>query len=249
MAKNRSPNYPAVDLEAALELVRPVFKAENRNKFSRLVLAQNLGYSSLNGRALGKIGAVRAYGLIEGSGEDLRLSDDAITALVAPEASQERKEALERCAVKPSLFQELRQQFEGLPSENNLKFWLVKRHFTTDAAAKAAETYLATFRFVGGSSPSYNPNPEFGEERALVPVASEPQPHSPALAATLRRLAAATPRGMLQETFNLKEGPVTLSFPASLSMESYDDLSDQLELILRRAKRRVAPKDESHEDH
>ena len=43
---------------------------------------------------------------------------------------------------------------------------------------------------------------------------------------------------MLQEVFNLDEGPVTLSFPADLSPESYEDLKDQLELILRRAQRR-----------
>ena len=43
---------------------------------------------------------------------------------------------------------------------------------------------------------------------------------------------------MLQEIFNLDEGPVTLSFPSELSGESYEDLKDQLELFLRRAQRR-----------
>jgi hypothetical protein len=43
--------------------------------------------------------------------------------------------------------------------------------------------------------------------------------------------------GMLQEVFNLDEGPVTLTFPASLSVESYQDLSDYLGLFLRKANR------------
>jgi hypothetical protein len=48
----------------------------------------------------------------------------------------------------------------------------------------------------------------------------------------------ATPKpGILQEVFNLDEGPVTLTFPASLSAESYQDLSDYLSLLLRKAKR------------
>jgi hypothetical protein len=42
---------------------------------------------------------------------------------------------------------------------------------------------------------------------------------------------------MLQEVFNLEEGPVTLTFPASLSADSYQDLSDYLGLFLRKAKR------------
>jgi hypothetical protein len=46
---------------------------------------------------------------------------------------------------------------------------------------------------------------------------------------------------MLQEVFNLEEGPVTLIFPASLSSDSYQDLEDRLEIVLRGLKRRVVP--------
>lgn len=44
---------------------------------------------------------------------------------------------------------------------------------------------------------------------------------------------------MLQEVFNLDEGPVTLTVPSSLSEESYEDLEAQFQLFLRRAKRRI----------
>jgi hypothetical protein len=43
----------------------------------------------------------------------------------------------------------------------------------------------------------------------------------------------------LQEIFNLDEGSVVLTYPASLSAQSYQDLSDYLELFLRKAKRRA----------
>ena len=42
-----------------------------------------------------------------------------------------------------------------------------------------------------------------------------------------------------QEVFALDEGDVTLTFPASLSTQSYQDLADYLELFLRKAKRRA----------
>ena len=45
---------------------------------------------------------------------------------------------------------------------------------------------------------------------------------------------------MLQEMFNLNEGPGTLTEPALLSEASYADLADQFDLFLRRAKRRVS---------
>src|SRR5215469_13104668 len=131
MAKVRSPNYPAMDLAAALEVVRPAWRADHRNKMSRLVLARHMGYNSLNGRALGKIGAVRAYGLIDGSGDELRISDDAVPALAAPLGAPEKQAALARLAARPSLFADIRKQFpETHPSFDNLAFWLVTQGFT-----------------------------------------------------------------------------------------------------------------------
>jgi hypothetical protein len=44
---------------------------------------------------------------------------------------------------------------------------------------------------------------------------------------------------MAQETFVLDEGNVTLTFPAHLSLTSYQDLADHLEIFLRKAKRRA----------
>jgi hypothetical protein len=44
---------------------------------------------------------------------------------------------------------------------------------------------------------------------------------------------------MLQEVFNLDEGPVTLIFPSDLSPASYEELQDGLQFFLRRAKRRA----------
>lgn len=149
MAAPRSPNYPQMDLGAALEAVRPAYKAEGRNKMSRMTLAGHLGYSSLNGRALAKIGAVRAYGLIEGREDDIRIAQDAIIALEAPEGSRERADILGQLAVKPPIFKEINAEYEGFPSEGNLRFFLIKKSYAPDAAGKAAQNYLATMRLVG----------------------------------------------------------------------------------------------------
>lgn len=158
MAKVRSPNYPSMSLGPALEAVRPAYEKEHRNKMARSVLAKHMGYSSLNGRALGKIGAVRAYGLIEGSGDELRISDDTVKALMAPAGSGERTDALARLANRPQLFQELTKEFPTtMPSIDNLKYALIKRNFIPDAAEKAAKSYLATMNLVGGIQDEYNP--------------------------------------------------------------------------------------------
>lgn len=178
MAKVRSPNYPLMDLGTALEAARPALKAENRNKMSRAVLAKHLGYNSLNGRALGKIGAIRAYGLIDGSGDDLRISDDAVTALLNPDKGVVYRDALRRLADKPGLFQEIQKQYPSdLPSETNLAFWLVQqKHFTQEAAAKAAKTFLSTMRLVYDAAGSYNPPSEPSEDDMQTQVTTGPRP-------------------------------------------------------------------------
>ena len=244
MAKVRSPNYPALDLGAALEAVRPAWKAEHRNKMARSVLAKHLGYSSLNGRALGKIGAVRAYGLIDGSGDDLRISDDAITALASPDkVNIQYREAMERLALKPSLFTDIKKQFPGtLPSDGNLSYWLVQNGFTQDAAGKAAKAFLATMRLVYDESPPYKLDESYElAEPEMMP--EQPVPSHENKGGGLGFVRAAkglTKSDVLQEVFNLHEGPVTLTVPATLSEESYEDLEAQFQLFLRRAKRRVA---------
>src|SRR5271155_2661628 len=148
MAKVRSPNYPALDLRAALIAARKAFDKDNRNKMSQGALGKHLGHDSLSGPALGKIGALRAYGIIEGKGDELRITDDAVAAMEAPAGSHEGVETIKRLASRPKLFQDIQKEFAINPNLENLKFWLIKRQFASDAAEKAAKIYLATMKLV-----------------------------------------------------------------------------------------------------
>lgn len=247
MAKVRSPNYPTMSLGAALKAAESVFKKDNRNKVSRAALGAHLGYKSLSGPALGKIGALRAYGVMEGSGDELKISDDAVTALVAPKNAPDRQAAIGRMAARPSLFQEIASEFPSLPSPENLQFWLVKKHFTREAAKKAAKSYLDTMRLAAGLPEEYDPADDEGSELENPPMTLRTQDKplggshaSSILDRPLSSIKSPEVRGsMLQEVFNLDEGPVTLAFPSALSEESFDELKAQLELFLRRQQRRA----------
>lgn len=109
----------------------------------REVLAKNLGYGSIHGTVLGKIGALRQYGLITGSLDEIRISDAAITILNAPEDGLEGKNEIKNCIFRPKLFRELREKYpNSLPSEENLKFEVIKHGFTSRAAKKVVQIYL-----------------------------------------------------------------------------------------------------------
>lgn len=176
MAKVRSPNYPVADLTAALGWARLAFDKDHRNKMSRLTLARHMGHESLSGPALGKLGTLRAYGLIDGSGDDLRVTDDALTALVAPESSPDRASALAKLAIKPNLFGEIRKEFPGAVSDDNLRYWLVKHGYTEDAAKKATRVYLANLALVGTNQPGYS---EEVEDDGDPDVKKNPPPPPP----------------------------------------------------------------------
>ena len=233
MAVTRSPNYPQIDLGAALDLVRKAYKAEGRNKMSRAVLASHFDYSSLNGRALAKIGAARAYGLIEGREDDLKISQDAIHCLEAPEGSQERAEALARCAVKPTVFREIAEEYPTIPSEQNLRFHLIKKTYTPEAAGKAAQNYLATMRLVAESGGVYN-SADADEEAEEMEAQTEREQER---RTPIPPKDGPTPAGMRKAVFTLDEGDVTLTFPEDLSAESYTELGDYLAIFLKRAQR------------
>ena len=156
MAKLRSPNYPNFDLQGALALADKIYAKDGRNKVSRATLATHLGHESLSGPALGKIGAMRAYELLDGSGDELRVTEDAISALKAPPGSAARGEALARLAMKPPLFQAIRDEYPETPSLENLQYWLIRQGFTETAAAIAAKSYLNTMSLVDQLSADYN---------------------------------------------------------------------------------------------
>jgi hypothetical protein len=232
MAKARSPNYPTLDLGAALQAARKAYDKDHRNKMSRAVLAKHLGHESLSGPALGKIGALRAYGLIDGSGDELRVSDDAVHALMAPEGSSERAAAITKLATRPKLFQDIRKDFSGAVSIDNLKFWLIKRDFVPEAAEKAAKVYLASMRLAGDEFGDYNaPANEPEEEQAVIPAGTPDQKS---------RVPVMPPKpGMRQAVFPLGDGDVTLTFPEGLSVAGYEELEGYLEMFLKSAKRRA----------
>lgn len=136
----RSPNFPQLSLGEAIDNIKLVYQREGRSKMPRLSAVKPLGYTSINGRSLGVLAALRAYGLLDGRGDDVRVSDDAITILNAPKGSSERGEALVRSFEGPPAFAVLRSKEEA--SAETLRWHLIKANFRDDAADKLIKVFL-----------------------------------------------------------------------------------------------------------
>lgn len=143
MARIRSPNYPQVELHEAIRLARKIFDEEGQNAAPRDVIAELLGYSSINGASDKKVSAITAYGLLEKAQDrELRISDLAMRIL-HPEDDKEESEALAEAALSPNLFQEINERWpDNPPSDANLRSYLVRRGFNQNAV----DQVIAVFR-------------------------------------------------------------------------------------------------------
>lgn len=181
MAKGRSPKYPSMSLGDAIGRVRKIYEAEHTHTAEREVIAKDLGYGGPNGASLAVIGALNRYGLLEvdKDNEGLHVSGSAVSILELPEGEPERVEAIEKAAFAPQLFAELRDNFrDQLPSDHNLRNYLIKKNFLPKAADNVIRVYRDTLELVSQEKSAYNAenNTDEGSE-SVIP---EPVPSTPA---------------------------------------------------------------------
>lgn len=157
MARVRSPNYPAISLRQAIDQASKIYSKEHTHKASPAVIAKAMGYGGLNGASLTAISSLKKYGLLEGVNSDLKISSDALTILVDPKESPERAKAIIHAAFKPALFNELQQQYgRTLPSDENLRAYLLKRGFNQQAVDTPIRAYRETIELVTESEKVYS---------------------------------------------------------------------------------------------
>ncbi len=164
MGKPRSPHYPAIGLSEAIKAVQAVYEKDHRNKMDMETVAKHTGSTSLNGRALSRISALRKYGLIDGPGKDLQVTQDAVIIIADPVESLERRAAINRAARRPTLFGKLFKRYAGqTPSEEAMRSYLMKEGFTSKGVSKAAKAFLDTMALVTNEGKEYHPDDEDGE--------------------------------------------------------------------------------------
>lgn len=151
----RSPNYPSLSLREAVDKVRSLHDEIGQHATTRDVVARGMGYRGLSGSSASAISAAKKYGLLEGRGEEIRVSDRAM-AIIAPHDEDERKAALRAAAMEPGLFRELTEKFPGgRINIELLKNHLIRNRFSPQAVPAALSAYQDTLEFIGGFSESY----------------------------------------------------------------------------------------------
>jgi len=173
--KPRSPNYPAISLQKAIDLARKVYASNHLHKATSDVVARAMGYGSLNGGSLTAISALKKYGLLEDEGKELRITKDALTVLVEPAASAERARTIVKLASTPDLFAELQEAYPGsTPNEEILRAWLLRKGFLQGTVDLPIRAYRETMELVGTQKALYT-QPQQDTPSREAPEKQEPE--------------------------------------------------------------------------
>lgn len=245
MARTRSPEYPYIDLSGAISHIETLYNKEGRAPVPKEVVAEHCGYASYNGSAAKVLAALKKYGLITKVDSGFQLTEDAIAivALKGADPNGIRAKAIKTSADSVELFSSMRDEFGASASAPNLTAQLQMKGFSKEGAAKASKVYLSTMELVSRESGGYDEplevelTPELDEE--VVTVVDTNADTAQKVGNTRTFPAPETSLDVRTEVFNLDDGRVVIEYPDELSVESYEDLSDYMELFLRKLKRRI----------
>jgi hypothetical protein len=150
--KGRSPSYPAIDLEDAIERTRQLYEKERQHPAPVQAVAMHWQYRSLNGPASLAIAACKKFGLLEDEGNGpnrlAHVSDLAIEILEHPDEAV-RREAIDRAALMPPIHREMWEKYGmEMPSDQTVRWFLTReRGFTETGAAEFIPEYRSTIAF------------------------------------------------------------------------------------------------------
>jgi len=235
----RSVNYPFVTLEAAIEQARRLWASVGTNMVPIPTAGAAWGYEQKSSGLRSTVSALKQYGLLqdigEGGNRQVRLTDRAMDILLEPPDSAKRRDAVRAAVLTPKIYREVFDRFPaGLPAQDHAisSFLLRDRHFNRKAVARFIAGLRANIQFGGVHRPG--PVPAFGSQRAPVPVAAASPLPAPADAPNEDTRGA----GFNQDVYALGgEGRVLLQWPEKISQASYDELSDWIELQLKKIAR------------
>lgn len=162
MTRMRSPNYPAIPLKQAIDLVEKIFRADRTNVIDKDVAAEHMGYTGLTGRTLKLLGALSQFGLLDKTLKGkVRVSKTAVSILHGTD-DDERNEAILTAARSPALFRRIAEAFDE-PSEKTITSFLMKEGFTDSAVAPVLRSYRETNSFLAASGVSESYGKESGD--------------------------------------------------------------------------------------
>jgi hypothetical protein len=148
--KSRSPRYPGIPLDVAIQRAHALYEHEHKNWAPIASVQEHWGFKPDTGPSNGAVAALRQFGLLEtdGLGERRRARLTALALEIILAESSPRK-FVRQAALAPEIHRDLWERFGGhLPSDATLRRELViERNFTQNGAQEFISQFRKTIAF------------------------------------------------------------------------------------------------------
>ena len=145
--KNRSPRFPFIPLEEAVDLLRKLdaFHSAPDQLLRRPDMLKALDYASFHGAAVKTIAALRAYDLLEKKDDGVVISAIG-RGILESETAEEKRRFLQRAALSPLAFRMIWRRARHCTNEE-IEATLLERGFTESGAERASDIYRENDQF------------------------------------------------------------------------------------------------------
>lgn len=238
--RDRSPAYPIIPLETALERLAQ-FEAHFKRSAARPEKMGDAWNMKAKAHADRIAAALRYFGLLEyqpsPQGRQVTVSDEGRKYLRAQQ-EQTKREVIKAAALRPKQIAKFWEEWgQDRPADAAcLDDLVLKNGFSEAGARDFLKVYDATISFAKLAPTDKVPDDQVGDVDDEV-VENGSNPPSTYVPSKRREVKP----GMKEDVFSLREGDVTLQWPETLSAESYQDLEDWTKLLLRKIKRAIGP--------
>lgn len=109
--RTRSPRFPSQNLQDSLRLIKLVYDGVHRSPIDAETAYRLMGFSGKTGTSAKALATLRQYGLIEGMGENTRVTDLAL-AILEPASEEERARSIFTASRRPEVFGSVLERFD-----------------------------------------------------------------------------------------------------------------------------------------
>ncbi len=154
----RSPSYPYVDLETAIEKIKTMDNFTKRTPVLVKTMLPRWGFESgKSAHGMKLVAALKSYGLIGDSGKKenrkIQITDDAFRIINTLPNSDEHKRLIKECALKPEMYKYMWDNYgdeASMPHDDAIKSHLViEKRFNSGAVKGFLDDYKQTIRYAG----------------------------------------------------------------------------------------------------
>ena len=146
----RSPGYPMISLEEALQKTNILWEKEKSNPIPKEVALKHLGYKTTLGYSARILSALKQFDLILEEKGDIKLTQNAIDLSIFNPSDDDYNNLLKKIALYPNSYSKIYNEYNGnIPSDDTLRIKLIRDYgFNVDKVQKFLSAFRATINFV-----------------------------------------------------------------------------------------------------